>query len=287
MKKRTALWLSFALFLCLAIPTTGRGALFSYQSGNFTIAGTASVIYGGNPNSQTFGPISGLNVQGAAHAVGSEPPNHTDAGVFASGNSDGDGQDLLFVQLAISGAGPFGYILKGNNNVPPVPPFSASAGATVSTGTGIFYRVIPETGENYGDQGTLYLGNAFDGMAYAQYGKLPAGWANVKLGPTTVTVNNTTIYSRPEYQGYSFGQGWPYQPEAFPIKIGDIIRITMGGEVSATDANVDVGIYAGINNNVELFLGEEFIPSPAPLPSSFLIFGSGLLGLVGFRLRKF
>ena len=88
MKTRTVVWLILALSLCLAIPTAGQGAAFSYLSGNFTITGFATVDFGDTHSSQTFGPESGLNVQDAAHAdVIESPYNSAHAGAFASGNT--------------------------------------------------------------------------------------------------------------------------------------------------------------------------------------------------------
>ncbi len=74
--------------------------------------------------------------------------------------------------------------------------------------------------------------------------------AMAKMGPTSVTVNGQIILSTPEYQSF-----FNYYDNVFPIRIGDIIGVTMSGDAVATKQSTRSGIILRFENDLQ-FLSE-------------------------------
>jgi hypothetical protein len=283
MKRTRVVCAAFVLALCLVLPTNGQAASLTYLGGALNATGSALVRYGTGETSKTFGPESGLLITDKAEVVGrdDETSNSTVASIAARCEA-GVFESSLFAQLYLFGDGPYGFAIKGGNDLPPIHSFFASVSAAAYTGPELFYRLMPEAGEHFGDLGTFNLSEVCSGSGGFDRPPQTAD-VTVKCGPTTVTINGHTIYSMPEIQGRGVNRS---TSEDFSIRIGDIIGLTMSGEVLASLDDTDRGLNLEMRDQLQIYLSDSFIPAPAPLPSTGLLSGFGLGVLVFYRSRK-
>ena len=277
MKKDHVVLAIFAVILSLALPTIGQGATLVLKSGEFTISGNVSSTFESITSSNAFGPLSGFS-------VGSVAP------ILAGGTSltSGDGAAGAFVSVkshymnSEHNAWESTIDIHGEVYNGMVDEWrTGSAVGNFNTTKEIRFQVTPESGEHVGDLGTIYLawGGEFEEYPYIYYRQAYCG-----VGPTLITVGGETIYSNPWLELHSDGQfGLGYL--SYPIRIGDIIGVTMNATASLTNFTGGGPDYFYFREilTIEMF---DFVPTPAPLPSTLLCLGSGLLGLAAWKRSK-
>jgi hypothetical protein len=108
-----------------------------------------------------------------------------------------------------------------------------------------------------------------------------------KLGD--ISLNGQKNYPGGEWDGTYFGH-WAFEPVGSSTQIGILPDLYQNEEgmlgLTLTGFNEVLSIPEELPEIVGLLEGKHFEGNPIPIPTTFLLLSSGLVGLVGLRRRK-
>ena len=119
------------------------------------------------------------------------------------------------------------------------------------------------------------------------FGHLEVSNNDEKLGD--ISLNGQKNYPGGEWDGTYFGH-WAFEPVGSSSQIGILPDLYQNEEgmlgLTLTGFNEVLSIPEELPEIVGLLEGKHFEGSPIPIPTTFLLLSSGLIGLVGLRRRR-
>ena len=141
----------------------------------------------------------------------------------------------------------------------------------------------------------LGAGEMYDGFRVATSAEVVKLWANFGVNlsagaPTALYTNDPAV----AYAASILGDTWHEEPEArytgglgYTSDAHNVIyQSVMGASTSMNVTNYWVDEYRGFNSDVVLVNMATYLVAAVPVPAAVWLFGSGLIGLVGFARRK-
>ncbi len=135
-------------------------------------------------------------------------------------------------------------------------------------------------------------GTSGDGLVDLSLGEF---WENgVDLGDLDVlATNHSSSAGWADYQLYNFHLDFNLTPGTFTINVTDSSNNTLW-DVTVNDTTFADGEFGFYNNSqgqvrytgFEQTVIDSLAPNPIPEPATMLLFGTGITGLVGLRLRR-